>query len=61
MALDDLIALRFPSEDLPLMEKVVIYRANQGLLKKPNLSEYIRYLINRDMTEVVAEIEQRRK
>lgn len=61
MALDEFISLRMPSEDLPLIEKVVHYRAVQGLLKRPTLSEYIRYLMNRDISEAVAEIEKRRK
>lgn len=61
MALDEQVSLRIPSEDLPMIEKVILYRSGQGLLKRPTLSEYIRYLLNRDMTEVVAEIQARRK
>lgn len=61
MALDEFISLRMPSEDLPLIEKVVRYRFAQGLLKRPTLSEFIRYLMNHDISEALAEIERRRK
>ena len=61
MALDDQVSLRITGEDIPLIEKVTRYRFGQGLLKKPTLSEYIRYLLNRDITEVVTEIEAKRR
>lgn len=61
MPMDEFISLRMPSEDLPLIDKVVHYRFAQGVLKRSSLSEYIRYLLNRDISEVVNEIEARRK
>jgi hypothetical protein len=60
MAMDEQVSLRISSADLPLIEKVLEYRFKQGLLKKPTFSEYVRYLLNRDMTEVYREIQQRR-
>lgn len=59
--LDEQVNIRISSEDIPLIEKVVTYRFRQGLIKKTTLPEYFRFLLNKDMTEVVAEIERRQK
>lgn len=61
MPLDEQVNVRIKSEDIPLIEKVVMYRFGQGLLKKITLPEYFRFLLNRDISEVVTEIERRRK
>ncbi len=60
MPLDEQLSIRIPGENLPLLEKVIEYRFNQGLLRKPTMSEYIRYLLDRDISEVVNEIRRRR-
>jgi hypothetical protein len=60
MALDTQTNIRISSEDAPLIEKVLLYRYKQGLLRKPTFSEYVRYLLNRDMSEVYQEIQRRR-
>lgn len=59
--LDEQVNVRISSEDLPIVESTMMYRLRQGLLKKAGLPEYFRYLLNRDISEVVAEIERRRK
>jgi len=56
-----LITFRISDEDRQWQEKIIRYRYKQGMLKKPQWTEYIKYLFNRDATEVINEINQRRK
>lgn len=61
MTLDEQLNIRISSEDIPMIEKCALYRFRQGLIRKSTPQEYIRYILNRDMSDVVAEIERRRK
>lgn len=58
---DEVLGFRIPSEELPLLQMVIEYRNQQGLIQKKTLSEYIRYCMNRDITEVITLIIEERR
>ena len=63
MPLDTTLSVRLDSEDLPLLNRVLEYRFKQVAgdgMKKPELGEYLRYLINQDIQAVMHEIATRR-
>lgn len=64
MALDTTISVRLDSEDLPLLQKVMEYRFKQTApegMKRMEIGEYIRFLMNCDIREVLEEIKARRE
>lgn len=65
MAREETAAFRLTAEEMELVEIVIKYRFMQqndgGPMKKPTVSEYLRYLVNADLTRAITEIEERRR
>ena len=63
MEKEDIISVRVTLEEKAMVERMVEYRflnLPQGLMKKATSSDYLRYLMNKDLAEARAEIAQRR-
>lgn len=61
MAMDINLTVRMTDEDRNIIEAMAKVRCAQGCFKEPSISEYIRWLINRDAVVFKEDYEKRRK